>query len=326
LEKVIYEDIDTNFDDKNSRIKKDQIPSIKKELDTHFDLLVILALDNRNSEILYSSFFENYFIKGIFGGKINSLGKESVLEIRFIEGSTVVVDIGIEDDRVKYFKYNPPLLKTDATLIETPTIFSLNKLVESANYDYLMSKDFPISYYDLLMKMKTDNEESPPAGYPDLMDEINEIVGGHMEFDAQEQAFIFRRKNQQNISSDSLATGIKSFAILQMLNQNEQLTEDTILILDEPEVHLHPEWEIVYAKLLFALCEAGVYVLLTTHSAYFIQSIIKYASDNNINDRVHFYFGDKKDDKSIFTSFADVTLDLNPIFKALSKQMRDIYM
>ena len=81
----------------------------------------------------------------------------------------------------------------------------------------------------------------------------------------------------------------------------------------------------IYAKLLFILSSYGILVLLTTHSSYFIQAIKTYASEMKMEEKVHYYFGEKLK-SNLFASHTDVTNDLNPIFKALSKPMRDIYM
>lgn len=46
-----------------------------------------------------------------------------------------------------------------------------------------------------------------------------------------------------------------------------------LLVIEEPESHLHPNSQIVLAKSLIRLANAGLTVLLTTHSAFFLQQI-----------------------------------------------------
>lgn len=50
-----------------------------------------------------------------------------------------------------------------------------------------------------------------------------------------------------------VATGVKSFAILQLLIKNGSLSDKTLLIMDEPESHLHPQWTVKYARLIVLL-------------------------------------------------------------------------
>ena len=48
----------------------------------------------------------------------------------------------------------------------------------------------------------------------------------------------------------------------------------SLLIIDEPEVHLHPEWQVKFAEILTLLQkEIDIHILLTTHSPYFLQAI-----------------------------------------------------
>ena len=38
------------------------------------------------------------------------------------------------------------------------------------------------------------------------------------------------------------ASGIKQIGVVQLLLSNRKLQENSVLIIDEPEVNLHPEW------------------------------------------------------------------------------------
>ena len=53
------------------------------------------------------------------------------------------------------------------------------------------------------------------------------------------------------LSVHNLSTGIKSFAILKILLEKGCLKDKDVLILDEPEIHLHPQWQIVYAPVSY---------------------------------------------------------------------------
>ncbi|MBF0458318.1 MAG: AAA family ATPase [Nitrospirae bacterium] len=49
-----------------------------------------------------------------------------------------------------------------------------------------------------------------------------------------------------------------------------------ILIIEEPEAHLHPENQRLMAKLLVRLIRAGVYVIITTHSDFLLEQLSNY--------------------------------------------------
>ncbi|MCL2386585.1 MAG: ATP-binding protein, partial [Defluviitaleaceae bacterium] len=89
---------------------------------------------------------------------------------------------------------------------------------------------------------------------------------------------------------DNVSTGLKSFAIIKALLQNDCLQTGNILILDEPEIHLHPEWQIVLAELLILIQkELSIRVLINTHSPYFLNAIEIFSKKHGINDKCKFY-------------------------------------
>jgi predicted ATPase len=69
------------------------------------------------------------------------------------------------------------------------------------------------------------------------------------------------------------ASGVKSFGVIQMLLDGEYIDANRPLIWDEPENHLHPEWQIEFAKILVQIYRSGVPVIVTTHSPLIIQSM-----------------------------------------------------
>lgn len=55
------------------------------------------------------------------------------------------------------------------------------------------------------------------------------------------------------IRNDHISVRIKSFILLKVLLDKGILKEKDILILNEPEIHLHPEWQIKYAEIIVLL-------------------------------------------------------------------------
>lgn len=83
-----------------------------------------------------------------------------------------------------------------------------------------------------------------------------------------------------------------------MLLKSGIFNDKHILILDEPEVHLHPKWQIEYAKLMVKMAEElDIQILINSHSPYFIEAIQKYSEKSEkIADKTNFYLSEKQDD------------------------------
>ena len=89
---------------------------------------------------------------------------------------------------------------------------------------------------------------------------------------------------------ENLATGSKMFSIIKSLMSKGKITLKTMLILDEPEAHLHPEWQNLFAQFIIALIkEVGVTVLLTTHSPNFLMALEKFSQVSAIEEKTNFY-------------------------------------
>ena len=73
-----------------------------------------------------------------------------------------------------------------------------------------------------------------------------------------------------------------------MLLEQGCIKEKDVIILDEPEIHLHPQWQIAYAELIVLLQKHfDLSVVVTTHSPYFVDAInlfsCKYGTDSKVN-------------------------------------------
>jgi predicted ATPase len=117
------------------------------------------------------------------------------------------------------------------------------------------------------------------------------------------------------------ATGIKTFGILQVLLENNYLKDNTILILDEPEVHLHPKWQLEMAKVIVELVKNGVKIVVNSHSPYMIDALKYYADKSKVNS--NFYLAQKSEDET--STINDVTIDISPIFEKLTEPLEQLH-
>lgn len=97
---------------------------------------------------------------------------------------------------------------------------------------------------------------------------------------------------ENGISFDfrNISAGLKSFAIIERLLETGVLKKKDVLILDEPEIHLHSEWQIIYAELIVILQKTfDLTILLVTHSSQFLESLIYYMEKYEISKKGSYY-------------------------------------
>ncbi|MDG3546606.1 AAA family ATPase [Methanobacterium formicicum] len=132
---------------------------------------------------------------------------------------------------------------------------------------------------------------------------IQAIIEGNLRFDENTFQFVFEQGDRSFHSKD-VASGIKSVGILQMLLENRQLPKDSYLIMDEPEVHLHPAWQVKLAEILVLLSkELNISVYVNSHSPHFIEAIEVYSKyyDSKYDKDVKWDFDSERDVKFYLT-------------------------
>ncbi|MDE5946736.1 MAG: ATP-binding protein, partial [Oscillospiraceae bacterium] len=120
----------------------------------------------------------------------------------------------------------------------------------------------------------------------------------------------FYSDGKNDIDFRNLSTGLKSFALIERLLESGKLKSKDVLILDEPEIHLHPEWQLIYAELIVLLQKTfDLTILLATHSFHFLESLKFFIDKYNITERGNFYNPQKSKNGYIITETNDALYD-----------------
>lgn len=87
----------------------------------------------------------------------------------------------------------------------------------------------------------------------------------------------------KSLDMKNVAEGMKNFLLMKLLIENSTLLENGVLILDEPEMHLHPEWQLLFAELIVLVNKyLNTHILINTHSPYFLNAVEVYTSKYSI--------------------------------------------
>lgn len=151
---------------------------------------------------------------------------------------------------------------------------------------------------------------------------INDTLGADMALFENGKNSVESHSSSDRLSVDSLSSGMKTFYLIKRLIDNGSIVQNTTLILDEPEVHLHPDWQVSLAEIIVLLQkEMGLHILINTHSPYFLRAIEVYSQKYAIAPCVKYYLSYNEEDVS---KIKDVTLDISKIYKVLSKPLQRI--
>lgn len=320
-----YDYLVREFD--NLEIKPQYKAIIKTSLKKIFKLVY-----NRSNALDFLTTELQIIIEAEFLNSICTYDTDSS-RIEFSENEqTENLDITIQKNKITSISANikENTIIDDVTLVESPLYLHLIDILSRAdtlNERIGESRSLirPLVNYHIKDMARKLDAFRYISNIPSLFDIENEnifddITGGHFILDPESQN-IYWGNEDKKYPVVNVASGIKSFGVMQMLMEVQAINERKMLIWDEPENHLHPEWQIKLAEFLVKLANNGIPILLTSHSPYFIQAIKYYSNKLKMNSFVNFYMADEFEGDCIIN---DYTNDLNKIFYKLAQPMNEI--
>lgn len=243
-------------------------------------------------------------------------------------------DICIKENRIeknenKYFSSNPfdNVFFIDDPFVLDGTIPNNNNMEYVEDFDSFIDDSRFYSHNQklrtYLKKMETISffeKNSIEEKYKSITEKINTILPGGFVFSEKGDFYIDKGKK---LKVSNLATGSKMISILKILLGKGALNNKTMLILDEPEAHLHPSWQNLLAEMIAILVkELNVSVLLTTHSSNFMLALDAYMRKYELYDVSHFY--QTKKTRSGFVDYECVDNDMDMIYQDFLKYFSEM--
>lgn len=247
-----------------------------------------------------------------FDGQINSVFSDSngriELEIRKRRVQITIQEnkiIGIED----HFD-----LRTEAVYIDDP--FMLDNL---KNHAFMMlAADSCDHRAHLISKLRPAGKSSKEKDavselltnrkLENIFRKLNEVCRGNIVFEKPDQYLYRESGTDKTLNIMNLSTGLKTFVIIKTLLQNGTLEENGTMILDEPEIHLHPEWQLIFAELIVLIQkEFGMHILINTHSPYFLNAVEVYSAKHSIADKCRYYMSVSQGKTAVIEDVTDHT-------------------
>lgn len=285
------------------------------------------AIQQALKKVLYSEFVGEFIRKDMKPNESSALGlKEGDNDL--FHASLTAADI-----QTQLFD---KLIYQDATFIETPYVLNLPEVIRNARsrFEEETTSRAVLGRPNIALHIKDLNDKLREGGL--LMDEIDfdveldnkpettvadqilAALDGSFSYDEDSAGFLFSKGNH-SYKALNLASGVKSFGLLQLLEKGGFLSHDNIIIIDEPEVHLHPKWQLLYAEIIISLVERGAHVLVTTHSPYMLEALELYSKKLS-DEMVHYYYASVNNG----TVFEDVTNKLDRVYQSLAEPFADL--
>ena len=267
------------------------------------------SIENKNIEI------SNYFLTE-FNDEIQPVFNDEKITSIFIDD--------LEGTATLQYDFNPQLNKNiniffnNSFFIESPSLID-NSLQDSILYEKRFSREKK-SHLKFALANESNlilDDDFQITEIDRIISIISKIINGKLVVD-DFQGVVYEKEGHE-INIDNVALGIKGFGLIQLLLKNNQLNSRTLLIIDEPEMHLHPNWQVLYAEILVLLSKKlEIPILLTSHSPYFIEALKAFSEKYEFKEKTNFYFSQKSKD-NLSAKIIDVSNDISPILMSISE-------
>lgn len=108
--------------------------------------------------------------------------------------------------------------------------------------------------------------------HPDLLRGFADIIGGEYLVTRSDELYYVPRGKRVRLSMDESSSAVRSLLDVGFYLRHVAQPGD-LLMVDEPELNLHPENQRRVARLLARLVNLGIKVFITTHSDYIIKEL-----------------------------------------------------
>lgn len=319
-------------------LKKYIIDSFNQVNSLFENLEYFIEADNFNEEfkriteiILISDdeIFKTVFSKKMrteFNGQINNLFSESEATVELqIKGkaSKITINNNVTTNISSKFKLNTEIIYIDDPFVlddidvRFPRSF-LNNYI-TVNMSHRTHLKYKLFYKET--ENNVVNEIITTNKLYNIYKKINTICSGEIVNKSRSIGYM-KVGSDKVLKLNNISTGLKTFIILKTLLQNGSLEENGTIILDEPEIHLHPEWQLLFAELIVLIQkEFNMHILLNTHSPYFLNAIEVYSEKYKIADKCKYYLAKSEEELSIIE---DVTDNIEAIYSKLARPLQHL--
>ena len=178
--------------------------------------------------------------------------------------------------------------RTGAAIFRKELNFARNRMLEemsrtdNSDFDPI---DFLINYYhdypmpvktnvDFIRGLETISKEDSflLEKHPQVLDDFADIIGGKYIAGSSDTIYFNPAGTQLKLTMNESSSGVRSLLDIGFYLRHVAKPGD-LLMIDEPELNLHPENQCRMARLFARLVNLGIRVFATTHSDYIVKEL-----------------------------------------------------
>lgn len=279
-----------------------------------------------SDEALIKTKFEREF-KDEFNDQISYIGdtvKKSEISLKIKEDTSKVFfenNKVVKIENLISLEKQPVYIDNPFILDEICSAYEFNAHIRvlrnhRMNLEKLLVDSFMSNDSGIIQELITEHKLS------EIIEKIHEVSKSELKASSSDITVtlpnITEPLNLKNVSA-----GLKTFLLIKTLIERSILEDDGTLILDEPEIHIHPEWQLKFAEIIVLLQkEYNMHILLTTHSPYFMEAIEVFSLKHDVSYKCNYYLA--KTTENGRTEFDKVNDRLEDVYTLMAKPFDDL--
>lgn len=160
-----------------------------------------------------------------------------------------------------------------------------DRIMEDLNYHYIQKENNPIDCNESLKAIKNLENKGIIVGISEAIEKFSEISGNQLKLKLIDNWKPFAnayfgtdKENLQSISLNQLGSGYEMiFSLIYSYYLSKKENKRLIVLIDEPELHLHPRLQSDFIKLLMEFSKDSQ-IILSTHSPLFVKQAMSNSS------------------------------------------------
>ncbi len=188
--------------------------------------------------------------------------------------------------------------RTGAAIFRKELNFARNRMLEQIGSDdidpfEIISKSY--SDYALPVKSNVDftrqleefskKESFITKHHPAILEHFADIIGGNYQVTKNDELYYVPKRGSVKLTMDESSSAVRSLLDIGFYLRHVAKQGD-LLMVDEPELNLHPENQRRVARLFAQLVNVGVKVYMTTHSDYIVKEFNSLIMLNKNEERI----------------------------------------
>lgn len=262
--------------------------SIASSIDENKDKNPIGSLNQKDAFNYISILFKHFFINKILDSSAN---KPFIITSERTGISLFQKEIdGNRSNIVDSYMTRRAISSTKREVISFDDIMNrkVASFSEPINHNLNIVRDFTdtrkLKQLVKLDKFKKNSKKEKIKS--DILKTLDSLTCGKYALQNDEAVFIVNCKSGEKVSMPlSLSSASNKALFLLDIYVRHYMSPNSFLIIDEPELNLHPQNQIKMAELLVRMSNYGVKIIITTHSDYIVKEINNRIMASQIKDQ-----------------------------------------